>query len=73
VETRARDGNLCARGAGAARVGSDVAEAVEQRREALVDDFRIEDCHIGARALGVESAAVRAKARAACRTADVQA
>jgi hypothetical protein len=50
-----------------------VAEAPQQGGESLVDQPRLQDGDVGARSLGVEGAAVRAKPRAACRTADVEA
>jgi len=50
-----------------------IAEPLQQGGDPLVDQPRLQDGDVGARSLGVEGAAVRAKPRPACRTADVEA
>jgi hypothetical protein len=72
-EARAARRDLGPRRACAARLGTHVAEPAQQGGQALVDQTWVQRRDVGAGALGVDGAAVRAKASAACRTPDVQA
>jgi hypothetical protein len=65
VKSRPSCRDLGPRGAGAARIGVDVAKALEQSRQPFVDDARIENGHVRARTRGVALIAFRAQPRPA--------